>query len=376
MAQSRKKRAPEAKRRAPAAGEEIESASVTEGSGGGRTGPPEIGPLHRVLLEFLETQISIHWDTPVPEEVKGVMVARLDQLLAEERSRADARIRAAIRAVVRSERKRYEKLRRLEIQAKEETFLRLALSLRVQHVVLFTSCILLIITGLPLKFHSTAWAAFIFSLLGGVRGSGLIHRIAATGLIGVGVYHVGYIAFSGYGRRTFRQLLPALKDVSDVIRQMRYYLGRTQDRARFGKFSYVEKFDYWAVYWGMVIMICSGAMLWFEEISLRIFPKFVIDIAKEAHSDEALLATLAIIIWHFYNVHFNPDKFPMNRAWLSGRITKEEMMHEHPLEYEEHMASVRLSTGPADRKPAEGAGGGPGEREAGLEDGRRRGTSH
>jgi hypothetical protein len=89
----------------------------------------------------------------------------------------------------------------------------------------------------------------------------------------------------------------------------------------------------------MVLMIGSGAMLWLEEISLRFVPKYAIDIAGEVHSDEALLATLAIIIWHFYNVHFNPDKFPMNRTWLTGRITKEEMLHEHPLEYEELMAA-------------------------------------
>jgi formate dehydrogenase subunit gamma len=316
----------------------------------------ETGPLHRELLEFLEAQISIEWDTPVPDEVKAVMIARLDQLLAEERSRADARIRSALRAVVRRERKRYDKIRRMEASSREDTLLRLSASLRLQHVVLLTSCILLIVTGLPLKFHGTAWAAFVFSLLGGVRGSGLIHRIAATGLIGVGVYHLCYIIFSRYGRRTFRQLLPAFKDVLDVIRQMKYYLGATRDRARFGKFSYVEKFDYWAVYWGMVIMICSGAMLWFEDISLRIFPKFVIDIAKEAHSDEALLATLAIIIWHFYNVHFNPDKFPMNRTWLTGRITKGEMMHEHPLEYEEQMAMRGASADGAARDSAEGPG--------------------
>jgi formate dehydrogenase subunit gamma len=332
------------------------SGAKEKGSGGGPAAGSEIGPLHRELLEFLEKQISIHWEAPVPDKVKAVMIARLDQLLAEERSRADARIRSSLRAVVRREKKRYEKIRRMEISSREDSFLRLSLSLRVQHVVLFTSCILLIITGLPLKFHGTAWAAAVFSLLGGIRGSGLIHRIAATGLIGVGVYHLFYVVFSRYGRGTFRQLMPALKDVLDVIRQMKYYLGRTQDRARFGKFSYVEKFDYWAVYWGMVIMIGSGAMLWFEDISLRIFPKFVIDIAKEAHSDEALLATLAIIIWHFYNVHFNPDKFPMNRTWLTGKITKEEMMHEHALEYEELTALGRTSEGGAAEAPARARG--------------------
>jgi cytochrome b subunit of formate dehydrogenase len=302
-------------------------------------GGGEIGPLHRELLGYLDDLIAKHWDTPVPEEFKRAMVARLGQLLEEERRSADARLRGSLRSMVLRERKRFEKIRRMEAAAEEETYVRLSLSFRVQHIVLFSSCILLIISGLPLKFHEASWAAFMFSLMGGIKGSGLIHRIAATGLIGVGLYHLGYITFTPYGRWNFGLLLPSLKDFKDVFKQMKYYLGRGTERAKFGRFSYVEKFDYWAVYWGMVIMIGSGAMLWFEEISLRFLPKYVIDIAKEAHSDEALLATLAIVIWHFYNVHFNPDKFPMNRVWINGRITKSEMEHEHPLEYKELKAA-------------------------------------
>jgi hypothetical protein len=87
----------------------------------------------------------------------------------------------------------------------------------------------------------------------------------------------------------------------------------------------------------MIIMIGSGALLWFESTAMQFMPKFVLDIAKEAHSDEALLATLAIVIWHFYNVHLNPHKFPMSRTWITGRISREEMIEEHPLEYEEIM---------------------------------------
>ncbi|MBI2503017.1 MAG: cytochrome b/b6 domain-containing protein [Candidatus Latescibacteria bacterium] len=214
-------------------------------------------------------------------------------------------------------------------------YLRFSLNFRIQHAVLFSSCIALILTGLPIKFHDTGWAASMFSLMGGIQTSALIHRIGAVGLIGVGLYHLLYTGVLAEGRRNFLALIPGPKDLRDCWLMIRFFLGRTEERPRFGRFSYVEKFDYWAVYWGMIIMCGSGLMLWFENQTMRLFPKYIFDIAKEAHSDEALLATLAIIIWHFYNVHFNPHKFPMNKAWLTGRLSEEEMRHEHPLELEE-----------------------------------------
>jgi len=120
-----------------------------------------------------------------------------------------------------------------------------------------------------------------------------------------------------------------------VLRNVLYFFGWAKEGARFGRFSYIEKFDYWAVYWGMVIMIGSGLIMWAEELAMQFLPKFALDIAHEAHSDEALLATLAIIIWHFYNVHLNPDHFPMSWTWWTGKISLEEMRRKHPLEYEE-----------------------------------------
>lgn len=217
----------------------------------------------------------------------------------------------------------------------QREYVRFSLNFRIQHVVLFTSCIVLILTGLPIKFHDTGWAATMFSLMGGIQTSALLHRIGAVGLIGVGLYHLLYTGALAEGRRNFFALIPGPKDLRDLALMLRFFLGRTEERPRFGRFSYVEKFDYWAVYWGMIIMCGSGLMLWFENQTMRLFPKYVFDIAKEAHSDEALLATLAIIIWHFYNVHFNPHKFPMNKVWLTGRLSEEEMRHEHPLELEE-----------------------------------------
>ena len=216
----------------------------------------------------------------------------------------------------------------------EEEFQRFNLNFRIQHIVLFVSCIILIITGIPIKYHESALAIFIMNLMGGIKVSGFIHRIGAAGLIGVGIVHLFYTVFTKDGRKDFIYFLPCIKDVKDVYIMVKYYLGFSNKKAKFDRFSYVEKFDYWAVYWGMVIMIGSGSILWFENIVLRVFPKYIYDISKVTHSDEALLATLAIIIWHFYNVHFNPDKFPMSYLWLTGKISKQKMMEEHPLEYE------------------------------------------
>jgi len=216
---------------------------------------------------------------------------------------------------------------------------RLGVSLRVQHALLFSSFFVLVGTGLPLKFHDAQWASFIVSVLGGVGRSRLIHRVAASGLIGVGVYHLLYVALSPYGRWNFLQLRPTRRDFGDLFRQTRYYLGLSSRGARFGRFSYVQKFDYWAVYWGMAIMVCSGAMLWFDELTLRFLPRYALDIARQLHSDEALLAVLAIVIWHFYNVHFNPRTFPMSRVWLTGKIARAQMEEEHPLEYEEMLSA-------------------------------------
>lgn len=224
-----------------------------------------------------------------------------------------------------------------------EVFQRFSLMFRVQHIVLFSSCILLMVTGLPMKFPNTRWAAAFFGLTGGVATSGIIHRIGAVGLISVGFFHMVYITLTRDGRHNFRELIPRFQDFKDVFQNVWYFLGRSKTGAAFGRFSYMEKFDYWAVYWGMVVMIVSGLMLWFEEKTMSFLPKFALDVARVAHSDEALLAILAIVIWHFYNVHFNPDHFPMSWTWLNGKISKEDMIHHHPREYEQIVAAAKKS---------------------------------
>ncbi len=280
---------------------------------------PTLEALSRDIEKDLGPDLTPEQRARIRAEVRAKFLAELDQAKASAPSRTEAKPKVPAKPP----------------KPKEESFLRLSANLRFQHIILFTSCLILIVTGIPLKFHEAPWAEAFFALLGGIRLSRFLHRIAASGLIFVGAYHLLYTILSRTGRRDFVLLLPGLRDVLDFLVQIRYYLGASDRKARFARFSYVEKFDYWAVYWGMVIMIGSGLMLWFPTLTMRFLPKFAVDIAKEAHSDEGLLATLAIIIWHFYNVHLNPTVFPMSWIWLTGRITKRRMIEEHPLEYEQ-----------------------------------------
>ena len=282
------------------------------------------GEIRRAIEAELREELS--------QELRERVIARLRAELAEEIQTRIARVKAELEA---------ELLTRAAAapEAAPRTFLRFSWNFRAQHWILFTSCLTLIITGLPMKFHEARLSQLFFDLVGGVQVSTVIHRIGAVGLIFVGAYHLFYLVTFREGRKNFLALLPCPQDVLDFFQMLRYFLGRSEERPRFGRFSYVEKFDYWAVYWGMVVMIGSGLMLWFLETSLQYLPKFAADIAREAHSDEGLLATLAIIFWHFYNVHLNPEHFPMNRAFLTGTIGEEEMRHHHPLEYEALMAA-------------------------------------
>jgi cytochrome b subunit of formate dehydrogenase len=208
---------------------------------------------------------------------------------------------------------------------------------------------MLILTGVPLKFPKNSVSQFVIEFFGGPAGARSVHHFFALGLIFIGIYHLIYSFWSSSGRKDFYELLPSLKDFSNLYNQLKYYLGFRKEKVKYGRFSYVEKFDYWAVYWGLIMMIGTGAVMWlfqgkfepliFGEIDLSFGPDIITNsvyaIAREMHSDEALLATLVIIGWHFYNVHLNPHKFPMSKVWLTGKITEKEMIEEHPLELEE-----------------------------------------
>ena len=238
----------------------------------------------------------------------------------------------------------------------DEVFIRMTLAERLQHVVLMICFVLLVLTGLPLLIDPSVWLHKIFSIENSFAWRGLIHRTAGTGLIILSIYHLFYVSCTRRGREIFRALMPVTKDITDVLEAFGHNLGFTRwlhrrgyfkdflDRhpywlftepPQFGRYNFIEKLEYLSVWWGNFVMIISGFFLWAKNLSFRLFPIWVYDIFKLVHSYEAVLAFLAILIWHLYNVHLSPEVFPMSKVWINGKITGYELRKQHPLEYRE-----------------------------------------
>ncbi|MBL7959094.1 cytochrome b/b6 domain-containing protein [bacterium] len=215
-------------------------------------------------------------------------------------------------------------------------YLRMTLSERLQHGTLVISFVLLVITGFMLRYPDAWWVASIRNLSDNVfEFRSWIHRIAGVTMVLASIYHIYYIFFNPRGRQLIRDLLPKMKDFTDAMGVLRYNLGLHNDKPQFGRFSYIEKSEYWALVWGTFLMGLTGVILWFENTSMGMLSKLGWDISRTIHFYEAILATLAIIVWHFYFVIFNPDVYPMSLAWLTGKVSEEEMHEEHPLELHE-----------------------------------------
>ncbi len=204
---------------------------------------------------------------------------------------------------------------------------------RLQHGVLVLAFMVLVVTGFMLRYPEAWWVAAIRGLSAGAfEWRGLIHRVAGVALLAAGFWHGCYLAGTTAGRALFRDLLPRRRDFTDPFRVLRYNLGLARSKPAFGRFSYIEKTEYWAMMWGSIVMGVTGVVLWFDNTSMGLLTKLGFDISRTVHFYEAVLATLAIIVWHFYFVIFNPDVYPMNLAWLTGRMSEREMREEHPLE--------------------------------------------
>ena len=202
---------------------------------------------------------------------------------------------------------------------------------RFQHWGLVISFTILALTGLVQKYSGAELSKGLIGLMGGIESVRIIHRVSAVVLMLVSVYHLGVIAYGLYVQRKLPKMIPSPQDVKDAWQSLRYSLGREKKHPEFDRYSFGEKFEYWAVVWGMLVMIMTGFMLWNPIATTNFLPGEVIPAAKSAHGNEALLAVIAIIIWHFYNVlvrHFNKSMF-------TGFLSRKEMEEHHSLELKE-----------------------------------------
>jgi formate dehydrogenase gamma subunit len=218
---------------------------------------------------------------------------------------------------------------RAHIAASGPTVLRMSLSQRVQHSVLAASFIVLAFTGFALKFPDS-WISR--SLGPNELFRAWTHRVAGIVLLAAGAYHLVYILRRREGRQLVKDLFPVTKDLKDLMDAMRYLTGLSDQKPGIGRFGYAEKMEYWAVIWGTFIMGGSGLMIWFKMDVTRFLPRWAVDVALTIHYYEALLACLAIVVWHFYHVIFDPDVYPLNRACWRGKVSKHWHDEEHPLD--------------------------------------------
>jgi cytochrome b subunit of formate dehydrogenase len=218
-----------------------------------------------------------------------------------------------------------------EIRTEEKKYARFDLSQRLEHLIFLISFTILGITGLAQKFATSPGGETIIGLLGGIETTRIIHRSLAIVMMAVSVYHVLSLLYRVMVRRVSPSMLPVRQDLEHLLEDIRYYLGRRSQRAKFGRFSYVEKAEYFALVWGTIIMAVTGFLMWNPIASARILPGETIPAAKAAHGGEALLAVLAIVLWHFYHVHIRH----LNLSMFTGWLTRTEMEHEHPAELEQ-----------------------------------------
>lgn len=249
--------------------------------------------------------------------------------------------------------------------ARQEYFVRMTLHERFQHWILILSFGILVLTGLPLVVYDWKPVQLLLFLNFSFQLRGILHRIGAAMLIGLCLWHLIYVIFTARGRETVLALMPKMKDLTDAFDLLMHNLGFTSwlfrkgilidlfrrhpdwlflEPPRYARYNFIEKFEYLGVVWGSAVMIVTGFFMWQVELAMRLFPRYIFEVFVTIHSFEAILALLAILIWHMYSVHFAPEVFPMSKVWLTGRISKEQMMREHPLEYEKAVGKHQLAS--------------------------------
>jgi cytochrome b subunit of formate dehydrogenase len=234
-------------------------------------------------------------------------------------------------------------------RADRREFVRFTTLHRMLHACMIVSFITLALTGMSLKFSYTAWAVKLSHILGGFETAGFIHRCAALVMFGTFVTHI--IDLFKLRKREYgswkalvlgeNSMIPDRQDLKEFIGTMKWFL-HLGERPQYGRWTYWEKFDYFAVFWGIFIIGSTGLTLWFPVFFTRFIPGSFINIATIIHSDEALLATGFIFTVHFFNTHLRPEKFPMDTTIFTGRMALEELRRDKPREFAKLIASGEL----------------------------------
>ncbi len=212
---------------------------------------------------------------------------------------------------------------------------------RIAHAGVILSFPTLVFTGFALKYPEAWWARPVLLWERHFAFRGAVHRSAAVIITLATLYHVFHLILVKRDRLFLKAMLPSVKDATDLVRVFAYNLGLSKTEPHFAKFNYAEKMEYWAFMWGTVVMTVSGLLLWFNNFSLRFFPKWITDAATAVHYYEAILATFSILIWHFYMVIFDPLVYPMDTAWFNGKVSADHYRHTRP-EYMRALERARL----------------------------------
>ncbi len=214
------------------------------------------------------------------------------------------------------------------ISPRRRTYMRFSLSARIQHLLMLLSFTTLAITGLAQKYAINPVSLTVIEIWGGVDNLRLTYHVAATVLMLVAIYHVLEVSYKIYVLHLPMTMLPSLQDIWDAWAAFSYNIGLSKSRPQMGRYTFEEKAEYWALVWGILVMGATGFMMWNPIATVKFLPGYFIPAAKAAHGAEAVLAVLAIIVWHMYGVHIKR----FNQAMWTGKLTEEDMRHEHPLE--------------------------------------------
>lgn len=205
---------------------------------------------------------------------------------------------------------------------------------RLQHGTLALAMIGLLATGLPIKYAHTGWAAAVFRVLGGFQNTLVVHKISAVLLCIVSGWHLLFLVT---GRRRYgfsAAMVPTQKDAADSVHHALFLLGLRDHPPQFDRYNYLEKFEYIAIFWGMVVMGLSGFALWFPVTFAAVLPRWVLAALRIVHANEAFVALLSLAFGHFFFAHLSPLVFPSSPVWYSGNISLCHLYEEHPLEFQ------------------------------------------